>query len=718
MADPPPERPRPSPGGSQGLPRLALVASILAATALVGGWLYAASLQAPGVDWSQQSMTVLAAQTTPHRWAMALALTVTGAAHVITAWSLPRLRRPGRLLLTAAGLATAGLAFAPDPSLSTGRWVHTVLAGIALAAGSLWLWWAGRAIPMRATAIGFLALAATLPLTAGSTAFGAHERAVTTLLILAPVSCAAWRWWQAGHRIGNRSVRVVMGVAALTLGCIMGGVSATSIVPASAHTEHYSATFSLSPDPRDISDLTARTIFGDIQVRFAGFAPGVRATPQVRASIAEVLARPGISIRSLQPDPAELEQALRTAGTELAWRFVAGAGAVCLLVVGVAIALRRERTTRAVARTLATGLAALVLGSAGTVLAGILTYRHGQVQDFTSTGVLGTIQRNSALLSDVEARSSQVTPYLRNLIALSSALQDRYAPTTLDSPVALRLLLVSDLHDGNQFALMRSIIDEEDVDAVIDSGDLLDFGTVQEGETAGMFQGIASLPVPYIFVRGNHDAAFAGDEEVLERLARIPNVVLLQPSAQQYTDVLLNGVRIRGFNDPRWFGDDGIRTAQKQQPAVAAFRDAFAGQQEPDLLVSHEPSAVIGLKAGVLVNGHMHTPDLEGNRIQVGTFTGGGPLTHFVPAEDGAELVGQPSAFDILTFGDTCRVTSLTRYRFRDVLEGRPAYDSVSLVNGARIDRREPDPGRTCARTGTLVKLPVPAVAAVGPINP
>ena len=100
-----------------------------------------------------------------------------------------------------------------------------------------------------------------------------------------------------------------------------------------------------------------------------------------------------------------------------------------------------------------------------------------------------------------------------------------------------------------------------------------------------------------------------------------------------------------------------------------------------------------GLAGGVLVNGHMHSVDLEGNRVQAGTFTGGGPLSHFLADTGGEELVGQPSAFDVLTFGTDCRLATLTRYRFRDVIEGRPAYDDVSLVNGRRVDGRDADPG-------------------------
>ena len=76
-------------------------------------------------------------------------------------------------------------------------------------------------------------------------------------------------------------------------------------------------------------------------------------------------------------------------------------------------------------------------GSASTALTGLTlytTYQPGRQETFTSTGVLGTLQRNQGILSDVETRATQVAPYLRNLIALSTALQQKYQAAPLQSP--------------------------------------------------------------------------------------------------------------------------------------------------------------------------------------------------------------------------------------------------------------------------------------------
>ena len=53
---------------------------------------------------------------------------------------------------------------------------------------------------------------------------------------------------------------------------------------------------------------------------------------------------------------------------------------------------------------------------------------------------------------------------------------------------------------------------------------------------------------------------------------------------------------------------------------------------------------------------------------------------------DDGELAGQPYAFDIAVFGRSCTLTSLTRYTYRNLIQGRPAYDDVQVINGSTIE--------------------------------
>jgi predicted phosphodiesterase/hypothetical membrane protein len=699
--------------------RLAPASATVAAVALIGGWTLAAGLQGAGFDPTRDSISALASTGTPHRSAMTAALVITGVAHVGTAWALGTAARPwGRRLLGLAGVATLAAAALPQPSRTESSTAHVAATWIAFTLLAAWPWFAAHhdaAPPLRprvarvATLVLGLAVS-TLPLAmvAGWSRFGLLERLVAGALVVWPVVVAVEVWYAAGHDLGRPWVRRTLGVLGLTLACLAGGVVATTVAPVTTHTQYYRASLSLSPNVLEHSRLQASTVFGNIEMGFAGVAPGVDVDPQVKAEIAVLLNKPDIGLSSLEPSAAELDTAIHTAAVGLGVRFAVGSGLVALLgALLYAALLRRRPWFRLIAlSTGAWSVAAIVMATSITQ-----TYQPSRQASFTGTGVLGIVQQNRSLLSDVAARSSQVTPYLRNLIALSTALQQNYTPTTLDQPVALRLLFVSDLHDGNQYSLMKTIVTDEKIDAVVDLGDLVDFGTAQEAEAVGMFSGIASLGVPYIFVRGNHDASSPTDTGLLDRMRRISNVVLLQPTADSYTEVTLHGVRIAGFNDPRWFGDDGKNSPQKEKPAQEAFQKAYADRAPLDLVISHEPWAVQGLGLGAVVaNGHIHSPDLEGNRIQVGTFTGGGPLSHYIAADDGSELVGQPSAFDIVTYGTDCRLTSLTRFRFHNIIEGRPVYDDVSLINGTRIDTRSADPERGCVSDASLS---VQSVAAV-----
>jgi hypothetical protein len=500
-----------------------------------------------------------------------------------------------------------------------------------------------------------------------------------------------WRWrlWL------TRGVELLVLVFAVAL----GGVSATSLFPTTVETNHYRAEVRLSVLPTFTSTIHSPTSFGDLDLKFTShyLAPGIDATVQVRESITSLFDDRRMSIESLQPSGKEISDALGAGVTQLGLKFsggvlVVGVGAITL----IAYARRRRPTARQAASV---GIAAL-LAIGGTGIGILGTYQPDQLTSFTTTGLLGTVRSNAGLLAGVEARAKEATPYVTNLLALSAALQAKFVPTDISKPAAARFLLVSDIHGANQYPLMKRIVDDEKITAVIDSGDLLNLGSVTEAELSGIFTSIKNLGVPYLFVRGNHDASSPADQALLDRMEKIPNVVLLEPSPQTYTELGVNGVLIAGFNDPRFFGDDNKNIAQKEQPAADAFNQAFASRPRPDIVVTHEPvAAKMVTAATLLINGHLHKDELEGNRIGVGTFTGGGTMSHFLldtAGDQPGELAGQPYAFDIAVYGQSCDLTSLTRYTFRNLIQGRPVYDDVSVINGKTVATRKPGK-RTCA---------------------
>lgn len=507
---------------------------------------------------------------------------------------------------------------------------------------------------------------------------------------------------------------------AILVACYLGGVAATNLSPTTVETAHYRATLRLDPVPQPRPTLHSPTIVGDVDLAFTSpaLAPGLDVAVSVREEITALLSRGSVSVRALQPSDEEVSAAIREAAIGVGWRFALGAA---IVAIAFSVAVHYARRRRPERTHLAMVASALVVVSAGTGLSTALTYQPDRFAALSTTGVLGTVQRNAGLLEGVESRAEQATPYLRNLLALSQALQEKFVPADLtEQEVSARFLLVSDIHGANQYALMRTIIEEEGVDAVIDTGDLINFGQVQEGEAAGIFRGIESLGVPYLFVSGNHDQSSPTDRALLRRMARVPNVVLLQDPEGIHRELSFRGLRITGFNDPRYFGDDAQDPAGKQAPAVAAYNQAMEDEPESDLVLTHEPYAATGVESGrVLLNGHIHTSVLEGSRIQVGTFTGGGVVSHFIATDD-EELRGQPYAFDLLTYGPRCALTQLTRYTYRNLLEGRPAYDNIQVINGATIDPRGAEEARSCSSAAetTIRDIPVETPGEQGTTAP
>ncbi len=731
--------------GRRGHPPLAVAAAALAFLILGAGSRLAAELQPLGFDPTRDSATLLLASGTPHRWVAAATAAVTGLLVLVVAWSLPRLPRAAALVLTLAGAAFTVLALVPRGSDVGWSWPSGLVAAVGALSLALWPAFTEEPAPARrpdepaparrpdepapagrpgdpapapaGVRTGLAVSGLLVALLTGAVLVGREVQAYGLLERVAVLAALGWlnvaavrAWWMAGHRLGSRQMRQLLGLGVTTMACVCAGIVTTILAPVPASTANFSARVSLSPDPRDVSRVVIETVLGDVDLSFRGLAPGVRVQPQVRAEITEAIGAAGASIRSLQPTPAEQDAAIAAALTGLALRFAAG-GLVAATAAVVARSAWRHR--RPGWRTLAIATGSWLGAQAIVALAAFGTFAGATPEQINATGLLGTVRNRAGILDDLQARSAEVAPYLQNVIALSAALQERYQPAEIADGQVLRILLVSDIHAGNQYPLMASIIRSEDVDLVIDAGDLVNFGTPGEGTIADLYTGIESLGVPYLFVRGNHDAISPTDTAVLNRLAEIPNVILLQPTDSLYQEVDVAGITIAGFNDVRYWGDGGKGSAEKSQAPKQRWLASFAQRPAVDVVVSHEPWAVQGIpRAGVLINGHMHTAYREGNRLQAGTFTGGGPLTHFVPGQGGEELVGQPSAFDLLDFGATCRLTAVRRYQFTNIVEGRPAYDNVSLVNGAVVDTRPVDPLRTCAHSEPL------RVVSVAPATP
>jgi len=501
--------------------------------------------------------------------------------------------------------------------------------------------------------------------------------------------------------------------------CHVGGVVVTDAFPARADTDHYQVEASLDLSPWRWSRIRSFTTVGDLTISFNTPIPaaGIEARPQIKRSIVGVVdpvSSAPTTASSLVPTKAEITEAGRQLVVNLTVRYLIGV----LMVVAFILTATHLRWSRHRRKGLLLGLLAGTLAMTYSAASALVTYRPEQVKTYSATELLATFQSSPEVLASIESRAGQVEPYVTNWLQLQNALQERFISPEVAKADTVRFLLVSDIHGTNEYAVMKKIVESEDITAVIDTGDLLNFGEASEGELSGLFKGIESLDVPYIFVDGNHDATSRTDEALLQRLSTVSNVILPDPAAENYQLLSIAGVRIVGMNDPRYYGDSNNDVGAVEKPAAQVFDKAFKGVPDLDIALSHEPTASDAIDVGtVKIRGHLHRASLDGNTIGVGSFTGGGLMSYYrndaaetSTDEPGAELIGQPQAFDILRYNADCSINSLQRLVYSDLIEGSPKYDSVTVINGSTVSSATPTAGRRCVSTEPTSETPVAQV--------
>ncbi|MGN6523335.1 MAG: metallophosphoesterase family protein, partial [Actinomycetes bacterium] len=303
--------------------------------------------------------------------------------------------------------------------------------------------------------------------------------------------------------------------------------------------------------------------------------------------------------------------ALRSAGVAVLGAFVVG------LVV-------YRRPTRAV---ISAGVAVVLLAaSAGSAR---LTWRSDALAEPHYTGLLTSAPSLVGNAEDIVGNFSKYRVQLARLVTNVSRLYDTTLslPTYAPSGDTIRILVVSDIHDNPAaFDIIRSTIAQFGVEAVVDAGDISDHGLDAEND---IFAPIATLGVPYIWVRGNHDSY-----RTQVYLSDLPNVQVLDDST---ADVA--GLRFLGIGDPNFTpdksGPDDKPDLVTQSVGASLKKQAAALQaagKPVDVIVVHEPDMARAADgaAPLAISGHLHHRLDEqlphGTRLFVEGTTGGSGL--------------------------------------------------------------------------------------------
>ncbi|WBB64104.1 metallophosphoesterase [Streptomyces sp. WMMC500] len=295
------------------------------------------------------------------------------------------------------------------------------------------------------------------------------------------------------------------------------------------------------------------------------------------------------------------------------------------LVGATALGLAVYRTPR---RALAAGGLALALLAASGAAA-FATWNPKSVLEPKYSGLLTSAP---SVIGDARSIVTEFDVYQQELARLVTNVSKLYdAASTLPAyrpdPSTVRFLHVSDMHlNPAAWGIIRSLVDQYELDAVIDTGDTMDHGSAAENV---YLDPIATLGVPYVWVRGNHDSLTTQAAVAGQKNARV---------LDDGESVVVAGVRIAGIGDPQFTPDRSVAAAGDPAEVAAGERlaAALAGLRDrgrpADLAVAHNPVAleqVDGL-VPLALGGHRHQRkqhDLpEGTRLMVEGSAGGGGL--------------------------------------------------------------------------------------------
>jgi predicted phosphodiesterase len=267
---------------------------------------------------------------------------------------------------------------------------------------------------------------------------------------------------------------------------------------------------------------------------------------------------------------------------------------------------------RNVRRVAASGLTALVVTGGGLGLAAA-TLRPDSIAEPRYEGLLvnaPAVVGDARRIADNYGRYSE---QLQQIVSNVSRLYTTVSSLPVYEPEAntTRILHVSDLHlNPSAYGLIRSVVKTFEIDAVVDTGDTVDWGSSAE---TGYASSIPSVGVPYIWVRGNHDSA-----AIQAAVARQRNAIVLD---NEVTTV--DGLTIGGIGDPEFTPDKSetppAATADdpSQSPLLRAgtqLADTIRASRKPvDIAMVHDPAMAQPLSGvvPVVLAGHLHKREVS-----------------------------------------------------------------------------------------------------------
>ena len=273
-------------------------------------------------------------------------------------------------------------------------------------------------------------------------------------------------------------------------------------------------------------------------------------------------------------------------------------------------------------------LRATVAGLLAVTLSVVFTLVGFDPSAFQASSYTGSLRLVPQLFGPVQGAIERVGYFreeLRRVIAGAARAYAAVESNPLGRGDEIRVLHISDMHLSTLgYGFAQELARSFDVDVVIDTGDTTSFGA--PGEELILTE-IPDFDLPYVWVRGNHDAPSLQDA-----VERIEGTVVLDGEVAE-----VDGFSIYGLGDPYFVRARGAPVTDEEVETVVAgaaeevLEDVATLPEVPDIVAVHDDrmaAAVAGL-VPLVVSGHFHenrSEVVDGTLfLRVGTTGGAGP---------------------------------------------------------------------------------------------
>ncbi len=212
--------------------------------------------------------------------------------------------------------------------------------------------------------------------------------------------------------------------------------------------------------------------------------------------------------------------------------------------------------------------------------------------------VLSALQEGIGVIENIGGQFMEV---VENISFLQKEMEKNTPP--VERKDTKRILHVSDIHNNPAaFNFIQRIVETFDVEIIIDTGDLVDYGTSLEMELFSQI--FANIDIPYVFIPGNHESPL-----VVEQLKKIKNITVLEEGV-----IEIAGLRIAGIADPASYSTAMVVADETTMETTAQkLQEIVYGAERADIIAAHNPEFFKFIRNNnyILLGGHQHTPYIK-----------------------------------------------------------------------------------------------------------